>query len=261
MVVFLFFVSCTDLITGSRGKKANISGAVVETFYDETTIFSVRGLADVAIIHAGDVVAVTNMYGHYRLYMRQEGDIWLRAFKENYRPSRAYPIYSFSKNDPRKHIDFWLEREDEESHGWFSFSEGLTRGELEITPKGLTLLGWGRGHLYATKLIELPNSARYRFSTKVLMDVLPQYAFFEVLPQIPNDKGMRHNLNNTRGWHKCSVTLDINHVIIEYIWEHGEIVDTLFTRPPMVDIVLKIGVGGGTQNPQAYFNEIRVVKE
>ena len=257
MIVVLIFTSCADIITGGKKKKVNISGYVVETFYDEDTIFSVRGLADVGIFHAGAVVAATNSYGRYRLYLPRDGWTTLRAEKENYRSdAQTFEL----RRDEHRIIDLWLEREDEQSHGWSPFSYGLTGGHLMITPKGLTLYGYGREFLYATRLIELPNNATYRFSAKVLKDVLSQSIYFEVLPQIPEHRGMRQTWTLDK-WQRCSFSMEINHVMKELVYENGVVVDTLFIRPPTVDVVLKVGVGGATQNPLGYFNEIRVVRE
>jgi len=258
LTVLLAFTSCGDLLTESRKKKkVNVSGTVVETFFDERTIFSVRGLANASIVHAGEVVTMTDSNGRYGLYLRQGGWITVRAEKANYRSAaRTF----FLNVDEHRIADFWLEREDEESHGWHPFSEGQTGGQLEITPKGLTLFEYNRESLYATKLIELPNNNTYRFSANVMKDIMSQRIFFEVLPQIPDHSGRRQTMT-VNGWQRCSFALEINHVIKELVYENGVIVDTLFIHPPNVDVVLKIGVGGGTRNPQGYFNEIRVVRE
>jgi hypothetical protein len=200
---------------------------------------------------------VTNSHGRYGLHLHRGGWITVRAEKANYRSdARTF----FLNVDEHRIADFWLERDDEEHHGWHPFSEGQMGGQLIVTPKGLTLYEYDRVHLYATKLIELPNSHTYRFSANVMKDILSQYIFFEVLPQIPEHRGMRQTWN-LNGWQRCTFAIELDHVIEELVYENGVIVDTLFIRPPNVDVVLKIGVGGGTQNPQGYFNEIRVVRE
>ena len=269
MIILLLLTSCADFPTSSRRKKVNVSGYVVETYFPDTnTIFSVRGVHLAAITFGGEVIAVTNPRGKYQLFIPRDGDVTLRAEKEGYFFAKRDFIL---RKDEHRIMDFWLEREDEECHGWSAFSEGLTLGQIQITPNGLTLIvgarepsHGGREHLYATKLIELPNHATYTFTAKVNKDIMSDYIFFEALPLITGHRGQRHTWTIDK-WQLCSVTVEVNDTTVigtENIYdEEGDIVGIKEIYPPMVDIVLKIGVGGGTRSPQGYFNNIRVTKE
>ncbi|MCL2064126.1 MAG: carboxypeptidase-like regulatory domain-containing protein [Candidatus Cloacimonetes bacterium] len=230
----------------------------METFYSNSIIFSVQPLPEVNLRIGNDYIAETDINGRYRFQIGSPGEYYLFAEKSGYlgESSRLDLI----KGDKILR-DFYLPRVNEDAHGWFRFPATSDGGQVNITADGLCIFSRGRDHVYATKVISVPNNRTYRFIANMKKDPNTQYIYFGVQPQIAGYE-WKEDYINLDGWRISEIDyhiFDTTTKEVSYIFdEAGNVLDTVNLYPENVNVVLKIGVQLGTNYPLGFFREIRI---
>ena len=258
--MMLLLISCSDNPFGwwKNPNKIIVEGRVVETFYTNNIIFSVVPLAGVEMRLGHEIVDVTDNYGRYSFTLLNKNEYMLYAEKSGYiTKSMKLDLVS----GPYKERDFHLERVDETSPGWLSSPPTSDGARIMITADGLCVYSLGKSEVFATKTINLPNNKSYRFVSSVLKDQATQYIYFGVQPQISGHAWVTDSTNLNR-WREIGVYLYINDtriIRVDNVYDNdGNLIGTVNVYPETVDVVLKIGVEGGTNYPIGYFREIRI---
>ena len=258
LLLILLIVSCSENRIDPYNNRIRVEGRVVETYYSENIIFSVRPLINVKLRIGDTYITETNGEGKYNFNLYKDGQYYLFAEKENYRTNSMR--LDLIKGIYRER-DFHLEKVDEGSHGWVTFPATGDGGKVAITADGLCIFSGGREHVYATKTIRVANNNTYRFIANLRKDPATQMIYFAIMLQIPGHEWI-YDYWNINNWRISEIVQKINDTTIldvSYIYDDdGNIIDTVYTYPEFVDVVLKIGVEQGTNFPTGYFREIRV---
>ena len=258
ILLFLFILSCSENpFRSGNSKKIRVEGKVVETFYSERVVFSVRPLPSVNLLIGATVVTETGNDGRYRIHIEKPGEYILFAQKSDYL-SKSMRLDLLS--GVYRERDFHLERLHEEPHGWWTFPATGDGGRVAITGEGLCIFSGGRDHVYATKTISVPNNRHYTFVANLRKDPATELIYWGVHPQIEG-YNWKEDIYNINGWRKSEISYTINDttvVDIDYIYdEEGNIIDVIYIYPETVEVVIKIGVQLGTNYPTGFFQEIR----
>ncbi len=260
-IICILLLSCKEKLTeaGSNGNsgKMFLYGTVVETVYTDDVLFSVKGLAEVVLVIGADTLAVTDETGFFRFEIKNEGIFSVYAHKDGY-------LYESKNINIRKgeqlERGFYLQRDDEISHGWNAFNMGA---RISIDSEGLALYSLGLREAYATKSIILDNHKSYIFSARVKKDVMTGEISFAVRPQI-SDCEWVYQTWMLDGWRHCVIEYELNDLTVidsVLVYQGDAVTDTVYVYPDTVTVVLKIVVDGNTDHPAGSFTDIKVIEE